>query len=129
MVKLEDYLINDQDFTRTIEIKVHCDGGEIIFGVRDSKGITWQEKKKLANEYYDMDLENRTAQVNLEKGDMARYLAFIKYVRDDSGQRNLMKKDIMALPTDMLEQIEQHIPSMQDVIEGISKSIKKKSET
>ena len=75
------------------------------------------------------DLENRTAQVNLEKGDMARYLAFIKYVRDDSGQRNLMKKDIMALPTDMLEQIEQHIPSMQDVIEGISKSIKKKSET
>jgi hypothetical protein len=126
MVRINDHLINESLFSKIVEHEIDLDNGKITVGVRDNRGITWQEKKKLANDYFDLQIENKSGTINLEKGDMARYMAFIKYLKDDDGVHQISKAYLLQLPSEIINQIEKFIPSLQDLMEGISGSLKKK---
>jgi len=127
MSNLNDILITDEKFKTIINHEIKVDGDKFTIGVRDPKGITWGEKRKLVNQYYDMDMKNpESTKLNMEKGDLARYRAFLKYIKDDEGEKPVTEIMLRGLPSEFMEAVEEFIPSMQSMMLGISKSLKKK---
>jgi len=147
MGRLKNCLLSPDKYGKTKEITVVCydsegnkqtkpDGSDdtIIFGVLTT--ATWGDKKELSSHYINFDaitdlkdgVDLKDAKVfNYKEGDEERICFYVKYVRDDDGQRNLTRSDIIALPDEMIAQIDQHIPTMKQILSTVKSSRKKKS--
>lgn len=103
----------------------------ITVGVRAKGGITWREKKELSEKYYEVDISGRKnkkpkTKITLAKGEIEMLFTFAKWYRDETGQHDFTNSTLEALPSQMIEQIEEHLPSSKEILGSLSVSRKKK---
>jgi hypothetical protein len=132
---LGDYLIQESDRSATKEIIISVtnpktgNDEELKFGIRDPKGVTWGEKKKLVNAFFNKNIESRNGNVgsvDFVEGDMLRYTEYIKWIESNGRRKELTKSEILALPQEIIDQLDEHIPTFLDSLGNLEKSLKKK---
>lgn len=136
MVKLDDVLRNEKDLQAVIEIEIPCEGGSLTFGVRDKNKLLWTEFADVQTAYYQFaqsdgtnPTEKATPKIQraYKEGDIARLMAFVKYVKDEEGEKPMSYKIALALPKEVKDALDEYIPTQTEIMYGLSKETKKKS--
>lgn len=145
MGKLIDHLVTEESYASIKDVKFKLGDDEFIAGIKDQKTVTYRDYKDLSLKYVDLekidvdDLKDKDGYINAAEamdsmdfsgGDTARYLFFIKYVAEADGteRQNMTIKLLDSMPMEFFEQMEQHIPSMEEVMGSLMPGFKKKSE-